>query len=81
MYRDLWLFIYYCNGINVADLINLKFSDIQNGEISFIREKTINRTHEAKRIYAPITPEMQTIIDKWGNNSKNNIYIFPFIHQ
>lgn len=21
---------------------------------------------------------MQTIIDKWGNNSKNSIYIFPF---
>ncbi len=79
MYRDLWLFIYYCNGINVADLINLKFSDIENGEISFIREKTKNRTHEAKRIYAPITPEMQTIIDKWGNNPKNSIYIFPFM--
>lgn len=81
MYRDLWLFIYYCNGINVADLINLKFSDIQNGEISFIREKTKDRTHEAKRIYAPIVPEMQVIIDKWGNNRKKGIYIFPFMES
>lgn len=79
MYRDLWLFIYYCNGINVADLINLKFSDIQNGEISFIREKTKDRTHEAKRIYAVITPEMQTIINKWGNSPKKDIYLFPFM--
>lgn len=79
MYRDLWLFIYYCNGINVADLINLKFSDIQNGEISFIREKTKDRTHEAKRIYAVITPEMQAIINKWGNNPKKDIYLFPFM--
>ena len=47
-YRDLWLFIYFCNGINVADLINLKFSDIQNGEISFIREKTKDRTRDNK---------------------------------
>ncbi len=81
MYRDLWLFIYYCNGINVADLINLKFSDIQNGEISFIREKTKDRTHEAKRIYAPIVPEMQVIIDKWGNNRKKGIYIFLFMES
>lgn len=78
-YRDLWLFIYFCNGINVADLINLKFSDIQNGEISFIREKTKDRTRDTKRIYAPITPEMQSIIEKWGNNPRKSIYIFPFM--
>lgn len=78
-YRDLWLFIYFCNGINVADLINLKFSDIQNGEISFIREKTKDRTRDAKRIYAPITPEMQSIIEKCGNNPRKSIYIFPFM--
>lgn len=78
-YCDLWLFIYFCNGINVADLINLKFSDIQNGEISFIREKTKDRTRDAKRIYAPITPEMQSIIEKWGNNPRKSIYIFPFM--
>lgn len=78
-YRDLWLFIYFCNGINVADLINLKFSDIPNGEISFIREKTKDRTRDAKRIYAPITPEMQSIIEKWGNNPRKSIYIFPFM--
>lgn len=78
-YRDLWLFIYFCNGINVADLINLKFSDIQDGEISFIRAKTKDRTREAKRIYATITPEMQAIIDKWGNDPKKSVYIFPFM--
>ncbi|MFR5896647.1 MAG: phage integrase SAM-like domain-containing protein [Phocaeicola massiliensis] len=74
-YRDLWLFIYFCNGINVADLINLKFSDIQNGEISFIRQKTKDRTRDSKRIYAPITPEMQSIIDKWGTIQKEYLYI------
>lgn len=78
-YRDLWLFIYFCNGINVADLINLKFSDIQDGEISFVRAKTKDRTREVKRIYATITPEMQAIIDKWGNDPKKSMYIFPFM--
>lgn len=78
-YRDLWLFIYFCNGLNVADLISLKFSDIQNGEISFIRKKTKDRTRDVKRIYAAITPEMYSIINKWGNDLKKSIYIFPFL--
>lgn len=78
-YRDLWLFIYFCNGLNVADLISLKFSDIQNGEISFIRKKTKDRTRDVKRIYAAITPEMYSIINKWGNDPKNSVYIFPFL--
>ncbi len=77
-YRDLWLFIYFCNGLNVADLISLKFSDIQNGEISFIRKKTKDRTRDVKRIYAAITPEMYSIINKWGNDPKKSVYIFPF---
>lgn len=78
-YRDLWLFIYFCNGLNVADLISLKFSDIQNGEISFIRKKTKDRTRDVKRIYAAITPEMYSIINKLGNDPKKSIYIFPFL--
>lgn len=76
-YRDLWLFIYFCNGLNVADLISLKFSDIQNGEISFIRKKTKDRTRDVKRIYAAITPEMYSIINKWGNDPKKKCLYFP----
>lgn len=48
-YRDLWLFIYFRNGINVADLINLKFSDIQDREISFVCAKTKDRTRNLCR--------------------------------
>lgn len=27
-YRDYWLFLYFCNGINVADFVKLKYKDI-----------------------------------------------------
>jgi len=80
-YRDMWMFVYFCNGINIADLIKLKFSDIQCGELSFIREKTKDRTQDIKRIYVPITPEMQDIIEKWGNASKTSKYIFPVLKE
>ncbi|KAA6343595.1 Tyrosine recombinase XerC [termite gut metagenome] len=79
-YRDLWFFSYLCNGINFADLITLKYSNIQNGEIFFIRAKTIRTSKVKKEICAVITSEMQAIIDKWGNPDKQpDSYIFGFL--
>lgn len=79
-YRDLWFFSYLCNGINFADLITLKYSDIQNGEIYFIRAKTMYTSKIKKEICAIVTPEMQAIIDRWGVPNKDpNAYIFGFL--
>ena len=47
-YRDLWFFPYLCNEINFADMLRLKYSNIVNGEIYFIRSKT------ARKIIAPL---------------------------
>ena len=80
MYRDLWFFSYLCNGLNFKDLMRLKFSNIQNGEICFLRAKTLRTTNIKKEIQAILTPEMQTIIDRWGNKDrKANRFIFPFL--
>jgi integrase len=79
-YRDLWFFSYLCNGINFADLITLKYSNIQKGEIYFYRAKTIHTAKVKKEIAAIITPEMQSIIDRWGNPGKQpESYIFDFL--
>lgn len=79
-YRDLWFFSYLCNGININDLLKLKFSNIDGDEIHFYRSKTIHTSREKKEIEALITPEMRHIIDKWGNPDKSpNNYIFPFL--
>jgi len=79
-YRDLWFFIYLCNGINIADLVKLKFSNICDGEIYFIREKTKRTSRTIKNIRVVITPEMETIIEKWGNKRIPNNYIFNLIN-
>lgn len=78
-YRDYWFFLYLCNGINVADFIKLKYSNIQDNEIYFIRQKTAFTAREQKEICATITPPMQAIIDKWGNPTDPNNYIFPIL--
>ena len=79
MYRDIWLFIYYCNGINIADLINLKYSNITDGEILFVREKTKRTTKSIRYIRATITDDMQAIIDRWGNDNDPENYIFNLV--
>jgi len=78
-YRDLWFFSYLCNGINVVDLLKLKFENIENGELSFYRTKTITTSKKKTKIQVIITPEMKQIIDKWGNTDKSSdSFIFPF---
>jgi len=78
-YRDLWFFIYLCNGINVADLVKLKYKNIKDREICFIRQKTERTTKTRKEICATVTEDMQNIINKWGNKPHPDNYIFPYI--
>jgi len=80
MYRDLWIFSYLCNGANFGDMLRFKFSDIKDNEIYFYRKKTIGTTKKKIEIIAPILPEMQMIIDKWGASPSAKSFIFPFLN-
>jgi len=80
MCRDIWTFSYLCNGINMTDLCRLKYSDIKDGKIAYNRQKTIRTDADKTKIVAILLPEMQRIIDTWGNQRvKADTYIFPFI--
>lgn len=79
--RDLWLFSYLCNGINVKDIARLKYRNIQEDKITFIRAKT-ERTSKKnlKPIVAILTPEVRQIIQLWGNGSNDpGNYIFDIL--
>ncbi|GHT30649.1 integrase [Bacteroidia bacterium] len=79
-YRDLWFFSYLCNGINFADMLTLKYSNIHNGEICFLRAKTVRTSKVKKEVNAIITLEMRAIINRWGNkNKKPDSYIFGYL--
>lgn len=80
-YRDLWLFSYLCNGANVADICNLKFENIKRGNIEFYRQKTLAKSKVKKAVVAYITPEMQVIMNSWGNKTVSPThYIFPILN-
>lgn len=82
LYRDIWFFSYLCNGMNMYDVCLLKPSNINDNEIAFLRHKTIRTAKKKKLIRVPVLPEVQEIIDKWGNKDKDNDdYIFPFLKK
>lgn len=77
--RDMWIFSFYCSGVNFADLCRMRYKDIQNDEIHFIRQKTKGTTQDQKDIVSPIIPPMRRIILKHGNKDKGG-YIFPMLN-
>ena len=78
-YRDYWLFLYLCNGINMADFVKLRYRDIIDGEICFVRQKTERTTKTRKEIRVIVSEPMQAIIDRWGNPRKPDNFIFPVL--
>ncbi|RNI29781.1 site-specific integrase [Rufibacter immobilis] len=80
MCRDLWFFSYLCNGANITDLCKFKYSNIRNGEICFYRQKTIAKAKKKKLIHAPLLPEMEAIIKRWGNIEETpDTFLFPIL--
>lgn len=81
MSRDLFLFSFWANGLNFADLVRLKWSDYsrRTNEFTFLREKTKNTSMEDMYISFPLFPRMRSIIDEWGNPVGRNNYVFPFL--
>ncbi|MCF8405842.1 MAG: site-specific integrase [Bacteroidales bacterium] len=81
-HRDMWIFSYLCNGINVKDLCLLKYKDITREQIQFRRAKTINTNKSAKPIDAIITEEVKQIVSIWGTKPADpNKYVFPFLEN
>lgn len=65
--RDIWLFLYRANGINFADLLRMRWDNIEGGYLIFYRKKTEStRKSNIKPITVPIIPKLQELIDKLG---------------
>ncbi len=79
--RDLWVFSYLCNGANIKDIALLKYKNIQNNKIYFLREKTKRSTkQDQKEITVVLLPEIQNIIEKWGAKPQEpETFIFGMI--
>ncbi|MEJ7821518.1 MAG: site-specific integrase [Chitinophagaceae bacterium] len=75
--KNIFLFSYYCRGMNFTDLVSLKWKDIKSGKVIYKRQKTeglftiklLLPAQEILEFYKPLTFE--------GKES----YIFPILNQ
>lgn len=80
MAKDMFIFSYLCNGMNFADVANLKWGDINGEFISFKRGKTKNRIRKNQRkVEVAISHHVSEIISRNCNDDKDEgNYIFGF---
>lgn len=80
--RDYWLFSYLGNGMNIRDVARLKYSNIQDDVITFVRAKTAASSEKEIKIEIIITEKIGRILDKWGNKpALPDEYIFPIFKK
>lgn len=80
-YRDIWLFSYLCNGMNLADILRLKYSNLDGEDIYFIRHKTAH-SRSLKPVVVSLTDHIKKIIDRWGAKPiKKDKYIFDILKR
>jgi len=68
-----FLFSFYARGMNFADMMKLRWSDITDNRINYIRSKTKGK------FSIEVTPEMQKILDYYKAENRETGYIFPIL--
>lgn len=66
--RNIWLCLYYANGINVIDLLRLRWDNVEYNHIHLIRKKTeTTRKSNIQELTIPLTPELKYYINLVGD--------------
>lgn len=80
--RDMFLLSLFCNGANPKDLCKLKYSNMDGEKITFQRSKTLRTLKQPKIGTIILTPEIQAIINRWGNEDRSPYnYILPVLNR
>lgn len=83
LFRDLgyFLFTYLGNGMNVADMVNLKYNNyyfMDGGrEFQFERKKTAESSKHNSDVYVPIIEPMRVLLERLANAPTIGGYVFP----
>ncbi len=79
--HSFWLFSYFCKGMNVKDICNLKHKNLSDKKIIFVRAKTKRSTKaNQKEISITRTEDINKIISKYGTRTLSpDRNVFPFL--
>ncbi|MDP3003223.1 MAG: site-specific integrase [Bacteroidales bacterium] len=68
--HNVFLFSFYCAGIRISDILQLKWNNVQDGRLVYTMYKT-NKAHSVKLKEKPLA-----ILEKYKDSGKS--FIFPF---
>ena len=77
--KDLWFLSFYLGGINLIDILSIKFSN--DKEIEYIRTKTKNTKRGDKRIEISIPIEALHIINKYRSDDDSLSFGYSFTYK
>lgn len=77
--KDLWFLSFYLGGINLIDILSIKFSN--DKEIEYIRTKTKNTKRGDKRIGISIPIEALNIINKYRSDDNSLKFGYSFTYR
>jgi integrase len=78
--RDLWLMQFYCNGVNLNDLIRLRW-DSKVGNCFVIQRQKTKNTNASRPVFIkiPLIENLKKLIDKLGN--KQSPFVLGFLKE
>lgn len=72
--RDIFMFCFFTRGMSLIDVAFLQKSDLQDGYFIYTRQKT------GQKIRVTWKPQMQAIVDKYKNETKDSAFLLPLIN-
>lgn len=78
MGKDFFFLTFYCSGANIGDILRFKNSNIENGEVTFIRKKTQKTNIEIK---FKLTDKAKALFNKYGriSDTEPDSLILPYL--
>jgi integrase/recombinase XerD len=70
--RNIWLTSFYLAGIRISDVINLKWTDIYDGRLTYVMGKN-------NKVVSLKIPEKANAIIEFYRKDKKESYVFPYL--
>jgi integrase len=81
-HKDLFMLSFHLGGINIKDLLLMRWENIEQNELVYVRSKTVRTTNTETKIRIPLTDEAIEIINRHGNTDRSSkARILPFMPQ
>lgn len=80
--KAFWFFSYFCNGMNIKDILLLKQKNVKDDKFTFVRAKTARTRKEQQNIEVILNDFTKGVISKYGNkNIAPNNLLFSILND